>query len=166
MVLFEFPDRKMVRARVIKMHCELAGYQGCVCFSSGNSSRALREVGLYTIDVSPTGVLSANTWWTADAIHRSWPHLFDATSGHLPLPLMIELARVYQATLRPVEPEYAVPTGSGETILALRLAFPRIRWVAHYSTGIKGAYYDSRSPLNMVVAALFDFIRTEGDSAR
>lgn len=161
MELFEFRDRKAVRAEVIRTHCKSAGYDGCVCFSSGNSSRALRSLGLYTIDISPTGQLTANGWWPVDHVHRAWPHLFDATSGHLPLPLMVELARVYQASLRPIEPTYAVPTGSGETILALKIAFPDIKWVAHYSTGIKGAYYDSRSPLNMVVAALFPFIRQD-----
>lgn len=135
-MLLEVPQRKIVRALLIKWHVETAGYRGCVCFSCGHASSALREAGLYVVDVSPTGDLLANRWWTPEEIHRAWPDLFDATSGHLPAYLMVRLAAAYRNILGTLTlPRYRVPTGSGETLLCLRWAYPKTEFVPVFDCG-------------------------------
>lgn len=123
---------KQIRAEIIKAYIEAAGYAGVVCFSCGNATRALIEAGVNTVDISPTGVLITNKWWTPADIRRVWPHLFDATSGHLPAHLMVEIAdRLRQKlSITVVAGEtYEIPTGSGETIACMRWAFPQAKFV-------------------------------------
>lgn len=151
----DFPERKAIRAKLIIEYCRWAGYPGCVCFSCGNASSALASTGFPTLDISPTGTLVARGWWKPDKIHATWPHLFDATSGHLPMHMLKRLAGEFYLALGNLpERAYTVPTGSGETILALTIAYPHIYLVADYGTGIQGALYEPEAPLNNVVEAL------------
>jgi len=122
--LLRFPA-KVIRAQIIEHHVRTAGYRGCVCFSCGNASAALRGRGLYVVDVSPSGMLAATRWWQPEEIKRCWHDLFDATSGHLPAYLMARIAEAYRAHLGALSDTiYDVPTGSGETIICLRWAYP------------------------------------------
>ena len=151
---FSFPsgyNEKALRAAVIRAYMGAAGIAGAVCFSCGNASRALRVAGVPTIDVSPRGDLIAGHWWTPGEIARTWPHLFDATSGHLPVHLMVEVAREMREKWN-LHPgcTYLVPTGSGETITCLRWAFPGSIFKPVRNTG-PATRYEPGAPLNFVV---------------
>jgi len=127
---------------------QVAGYRGCVCFSCGNASRALLDAGLYVVDVSRHGMLDARMWWTPEEIHRAWPDLFDATPGHLPAPLMVSLAEAYRKELGEMEQveQYVVPTGSGETVLCLRIAYPGLLFVAQYDDSSPSTRFCETAP--------------------
>src|SRR6266480_652677 len=114
-----FPH-KQIRARVIADYVRQAGYKGVVVFTCGNAAKTLRDEGLEVVEVGPRGDLKTEKWWTMAEIHKAWPELFDATSGHLAVPLMGDIAKAYRAHLGelPVG-RYSVPSGSGETILCL-----------------------------------------------
>lgn len=146
---------KQIRAELIAQYVREAGYRGCVCFSCGNASRALKEAGLYVVDVSPQGDLEAKRWWTPAEIHRSWPDLFDATSGHLPVPLMAVLAAKFKDHLGClwVDVVYEVPTGSGETITCLRWAYPEVKFRPKYGKELS-VKYEAQAPLTPVVNGL------------
>jgi len=151
--MLRFPN-KQIRSSVIADFVQRAGYRGCVCFSCGNASDALKNQGLYVLDVAPKGGLSANTWWTVDEIHKSWPDLFDATSGHLPTPLLNRIASAFKTFLGILpEQRYEVPTGSGETIVCLKLAYPNTNFVPTYNLD-EATKYNPQAPLNNLVEIL------------
>jgi hypothetical protein len=163
MPTLELPERKQVRATVIKEYVQQAGYEGVVCFSCGNAARALQEVGgLYVVSVSPYGGLSANRWWTQGEIQKCWPSLLDATSGHLPMQcmlaygeaLMFRLGKLQHPRSPNDEMAYVVPSGSGETVVALALQYPGVRFVAQYDNSQLWTRYEVEAPLNMLVQAL------------
>src|SRR6185369_14842850 len=84
-------------------------------------------IELLTIGGGPRGGLSASCWWTPEEIHRAWPNWFDATPGHLPMFLMVRIARLIGNSVDELTRSRAtllIPTGSGETITCLRWAFP------------------------------------------
>ena len=146
----QFPAKE-IRAQIIKRHVEAGDYAGVVCFSCGHAAEALRAVGLDVLEIGDFGTLRANKWWTLAEIHRIWPRRFDATSGHLPMPLMASVARAFYAHLGELTAEcYEVPTGSGETILALRMAYPFISFRPVYNMG-PGTDYNGLAPLNGAV---------------
>lgn len=118
------------------------------------ASEALKGAGLYTVTVAPNGDLTANRWWTAAEIHKAWPDLFDATSGHLPMPVMRRVATEYFRALskRLTEGHYLVPTGSGETIICLRMVFPGKKFTALYNVW-QGTESCINAPLNALVKA-------------
>ena len=154
-----FPEfqNKVLRANEIKRYVQASEYSGVVCFSSGNASAALRNVGLDVVGVGPADSLSANGWWTEAEIHRVWPDRLDATSGHLPLSLMHRIASAYKIGLERAKigpGPYIVPTGSGETILCLSMAYPRTELVAAYNVG-QGTEYCKAAPLTALVASKF-----------
>lgn len=131
-----------------------AGYRGVVCFSCGNASAALIAAGLDVVDVSPRGAIEARRWWQPEEIARVWPDRFDATSGHLTMPLMVRFAGALAADLGPLDAgPYTVPTGSGETITALRFAYPGTAFVAEYGNDA-ATRYEAEAPLTAIVAAL------------
>ena len=131
-----FPS-KTIRAWEIARYVEDAKCNGVVCFSCGNASRALRSTEIDVVDVSRLGGLSANRWWTDYEIKRVWPDRFDATSGHLPLPLMVRIAELYKRHLSALveigDGPYFVPTGSGETIICLSIAYPKTELYALFN---------------------------------
>jgi len=90
-------------------------------------------------------------WWSVPEIRQRFPDRFDATSGHLPLPLMLALASAMRERLGELPcAEYAVPTGSGETIVALRWAYPGTRFVAVYDLDRATQYHDEAPLLPLV----------------
>ena len=144
------PNRKIIRAKVIKGYVVAAGYDGVVVFSCGNAARALKDEGLFVVEVSPGGELSAGKWWQPAEIRRVWPDLFDATSGHLPMPLMIDIAKALKGDIGSLSGSYSVPTGSGETITCLRWAYPDVSFTPVYNIG-EGTKYENEAPLNYIV---------------
>ncbi len=148
---------KVLRAHLILDHVRAAGHRGVVAFSCGGATAALRLVGFGEpggpdlVDVSPAGDLApTDTWWTPARIHATWPAHFDATSGHLPLPLFLALVDALRDHAGDLPPGvYDVPTGSGETVCALRLAYPTARHVfrAVWDDATPATRYDARGPM-------------------
>lgn len=157
-MILSFAQRKKLRSVIIAEHVEQSSYDGIVIFSCGNASAELKKkTSKLVIDISPQGDLAPTAkWWTPAEIHRAWPGFFDATSGHLPGFLMAQIAM----TIRDLpsiwlEQEisereiYEVPTGSGETIICLRWAFPKYTFIPVYNIN-KGSIFDERAPLNKI----------------
>lgn len=152
-------DQKAIRARVIERYMREAGYAQAVCFTCGNAARALRRRGVTLWAVSHRGgegineVLAPGEWYTPATVARRFGKTyFDATSGHLPMPLMVEIAReLREAVALALDREWLVPTGSGETIVTLRLAFPENRFVP-VRLGTPETEYSEHAPLNLVVS--------------
>ena len=134
-ILLELTNRKTIRAGIIARYMDSAGYAKCICFTCGNAAQALRNAGVRVLEVGPQGQLQAGRWWTPGQIAAVWPSFFDATSGHLPIYLMAELALALAGVLGTLDKGVAhkVPTGSGETILALRMAYPEIEFAPLYN---------------------------------
>ncbi len=151
------PHRKITRAKIIREYMQRAGYAAAVCFTCGNAGRALIDVGVETLVVGPGGALLPEKWWSQADISRAWPHLFDATSGHLPMEVMLQLAEEYRQRYRQVLKNggsYVVPSGSGETAVALALAYPRAHIVARYDNTRPECKYEPGAPLNKLVGLL------------
>lgn len=141
-----FPN-KALRARTICEYMRRAGIARCVCFSCGNASAALKQEGVETLDISPSGVLMPTLWWWPEDIARVFPTYFDATSGHLPAFLMRRIASKYRGYLGELtDAAYEVPTGSGETILCLRWAYPNTTFVP-VTDGTPATERDPSAPL-------------------
>lgn len=154
----------MIRASLIADYVREAGIRGVVCFGCGNGAAALRDAGLYVVDVGPRGSITPTRWWQPEEIRRAWPDLFDATSGHLPPPLMDRLAVALREFIGELpEPAYAVPTGSGETVVALCMAYPGTRFIARYGD-TRETRYDPDAPLNTLVERLCE-VQRPTDSA-
>ncbi len=99
-------------------------------------------------------------WRSPAWIKAEYPRRFDATPGHLPLHLMVQLARAYRRHLgRLADACYYVPTGSGETVICLKIAYPEKKFVPVYRQRSPHTQYDPRAPLNPVVRAMFRIIR-------
>lgn len=152
-----FPAKR-IRAEVIKQYAEENGYRGVVCFSCGNASRALKETGADTLDISPTGDLEARRWFTPAEIRREFPDRLDATSGHIGPDLLNRIAEAFKAYIGELpEEDLAIPTGSGETLVELKIAFPRAKLHAVYNTD-SATEYNAAAPLNGLVEALAESI--------
>jgi len=155
---------KNIRTKVIVEYCKLAGITKVVCFSCGNASAALKQTKLNVIDISPPNPLISNKWWTPEEIKKAWPDRFDATSGHLPLFLMVRIAEEYKKFLQGLQKvisskEYIdVPTGSGETILCLQMVYPNTKLNAVYNTN-KGTKYNNNAPLNEIVKRIANTVK-------
>lgn len=172
--IVKFPH-KWLRSKVIDQYVKHAGYKGTVIFSCGNAAANLRTVMQGSVpgtqhvtnkpmivEVGPKGDLSTSKWWTPEGIHQVWPDLFDATPGHLPMPLMARIAEEFKDYLSHDsqlkindQNEYLVPTGSGETIICLRLAFPNAKFTAIYDNNELATSYEPEAPLASAVEALF-----------
>jgi|WetSurSiteA1Bulk_404760.scaffolds.fasta_scaffold25453_2 hypothetical protein len=145
-----FPAKK-IRARIIADHVRAARYRGVVVFGCGNGAAALRDEGLYVVDVSPRGAISPNKWWTPTEIHECWPDLFDATSGHLPLWMMLDIGRAFRAHLGDLAGPLNIPTGSGETILCLQFSYSETEFIPVRNLD-EATRYDPQAPLNPLVS--------------
>lgn len=132
-------------------------FRSVVCFSCGNAAGSLRDRGLDVIECGPGphADFRPDRWWTPAEIREGWPGRFDATPGHLDAAMMSRLADRFRRHLadRPGPLEY-VPTGSGETILALGIAYPDVRWVAVYNLD-HATRFHCAAPLNRAVADRF-----------
>ncbi len=150
-------DRKMIRAIEIDVYMDKAGYEKAVCFSCGNASSELRWQGVDVLDISQSGDLEARRWFTQAEIRATWPHAFDATSGHLPAELMyrigLRLAKLHGLQEGEI---YTIDCGSGETLVALKMARPGCRFIAWFDNSKPGTEFHSEAPLIPLVLALSD----------
>lgn len=154
MVTWLRPPTKRLRAEIIARYLHESRITGAVVFSCGNASAALKATVPYVIAVAPGGDLLAARWWSPAEIHRAWPHLFDATSGHLPMPIMVQLSHALRGYLGDLDQvAYRVPTGSGETVMALRWAYPGVLFTAVFDDTNPATTYEKQAPLMDLVAA-------------
>ena len=89
-------------------------------------------------------------------IRNTFPDSFDATSGHLPMDMMNQLAAEYRATLSDTIKDgqtYIIPTGSGETVICLRMAFPKSRFIAQWDNQDPSCEYSDQAPMAQLVKA-------------
>lgn len=89
-------------------------------------------------------------------IRKTFPDSFDATSGHLPTDLMNQLAEEYALIFSDTIKEgqtYTIPTGSGETVICLRMAFPKSRFIAQWNNQDPSCEYSDHAPLARLVKA-------------
>lgn len=154
--LFEFPN-KALRAQAIKEYMQKYGFDKAICFSCGNASRALKEIGVDTLDISASGDMLALKWFKIGEIKKAFPNYFDATSGHLPLDCMQMVAETFKAYLGEIPDEITLPTGSGETLVCLKLAYPKTKINAVYNLS-SATQYDNDAPLNKVVELLAESV--------
>lgn len=147
---------KHERALVIRQHLTAARLPHRVlCLTCGNAAEALRRVGVDVVEVGPKGLLVPSGWLSAADIAFTWPGLFDATSGHLQVGMMHQLGLRLRRLLGDHLPSLRVPSGSGETVVALALAYPEHRFTAVYGGG-PATSWNAKAPLNPLVAALCD----------
>lgn len=151
--LLRFPH-KQIRADIIKDYMREAGFTKAVCFSCGNAARALEAAGVDTVHVGADGELNPNKWFTQARISKVFDGYFDATSGHLPIELLLRLAAAYKKHLQDKLGDVVyVPTGSGETLVCLKLAYPNKKFIAVYDLD-KATEYSKDAPLNKFVELL------------
>lgn len=147
---------KHERALLIRDHLRDAHLPWRVlCLTCGNAAAALRGVGLQVVEVGPRGPLVPSRWLEPAEVAFMWPGLFDATSGHLSVGMMVQLGQRLRQLLGDDLPSLRVPTGSGETVVALALAYPEHRFTACYGRDT-ATQWNAKAPLNPLVAALCD----------
>ena len=143
---------KVARSNVIKAYLKSIGTNKCVCFSCGNAVEHLRKVGINVIGVGEKSDLIPAKWFTFNKIANTF-NLFDATCGHLPVPLMVEISKILKKEIKTMPKSIELPTGSGETLVCLKMAFPNTTIIPVYNTS-KGTEYNENAPLNSLVNIL------------
>lgn len=143
-------ENKKIRANVIKEYLKDKKYDGVVCFSCGNATRELKKVGLNVIDISPNGDFIPNKWFTPSRVKQTFPTYFDATSGHLTIEVMQLIGEAFKKALGDIPQTNYVATGSGETIVCLKLAYPNKDFIAVYNLN-EATKYESEATLNTLV---------------
>lgn len=156
---FQF-DFKYHRAAVIQRYLADIGRSRVVVCTCGNAARKLRKCKLDVLEVGPQGQLSANSWLKPEFLAQTFPDRFDATSGHLPLFLMLRIASMMRAKCPDgVEIEAAngvihVPSGSGESAVITAMAFPGARVVAVFNSSKHDTLYEVGNVLYRMFPAL------------
>lgn len=146
---------KRIRAQVIAQHLGEAGLPlRCVCFTCGNAARALRNEGLYVVEVGSQGRVEPTEWVDPTHIAGMWPGMFDATSGHLPVWMMERIGAAFAVELGELPGKVVVPSGSGETLVCLALAYPDVRFVARYDMTEPPTMFNEDAALNGLVRRL------------
>lgn len=145
---------KKLRAEVIKEYLDALGENRCVCFTCGNATKALRAAGVQVVSVGEQEELRPGRWYSYNEIAASF-RCFDATSGHLPMPMLREIAERMRMCLGGLEErEYGIPTGSGETLVVLSMAYPEVRFIPLRYKGRPETRYNEGAPMNALVEAL------------
>ena len=151
--LFVFPHKK-IRAEVIKNHLNKSRYKKVVCFSCGNAAVALINAGIETLHIGENGDFLPNKWFNQTEINNIYPDYFDATSGHLTIEIMFLLGKAYKQYLGELmKKTIYVPTGSGETLVCLKMVYPETQFVAVYNLNA-ATQYNEKAPLNNLVKLL------------
>jgi len=151
--MLRFPA-KTLRATVVRDWMVRAGVARAVCFTCGNAGWALVQAGVDVLCVGAGCGLVPGRWWTQAQIRAAWPARLDATSGHLPVELLLLLGEAYRAHIGPDLPSLRVPSGSGETVVALALAYPGADLVAVYDDRQPETTYHPEAPLTPLVRRL------------
>ena len=149
--LLRFPHKK-IRSEVIKEYID-GDYDKVVCFSCGNAARALEDVGLDVLHIGEEGCLNPLKWFTMKEINHYFDGYFDGTSGHLSTELMLLIGEAYKDYLGELPNLVFIPTGSGETLVCLKMVYPNTDFVAVYNLG-KETEYNENAPLNTLVQLL------------
>ena len=155
MKMLTFPH-KMIRSKVIKAYMQEAGYDRAVCFTCGNAGRELQEAGVDVLIIGAGGKLLPNYWFSMAEVQSTFKGYFDATSGHLNIELMKRIGKAYKRYLGNLESPQHIPSGSGECLVCLKLAYPGVDFIAEYDVqGLEEpTRYDEQSPLNALVRLL------------
>lgn len=151
--LYTFKDRKQARSKIIKEYTD----KPLVCLTCGNSATNLEKQGLKVIHIGENGTLTPNKWFTQKEIKQYFPNHFDTTSGHLNMELMNKISTEYKKQLKTLPNKIYLPTGSGETLICLKLAFPQTKIIAVYNIN-KETQYHPEAPLNNLVKLLSEEI--------
>jgi len=141
---------KQIRSSVIETYLISTGQPAeAVIFSCGNASKCLAEK-----NIKVTQVNNPARWYSYTEIYQKYK-IFDATSGHLPFPLMLLIAALLKEQFPELKKEshLVLPTGSGETLVCLKIAFPHLQITAIYNEN-KNTQYNKRAPLNNIVKLL------------
>ena len=154
-LLLTFPHKK-IRSKVIREYIN-GNYNKIVCYSCGNAGRALEELKLDVLHIGEEGILDTNKWFSMKEINHYFHEYFDATSGHLNIELMQLISKEYlkyfgKNKFKPNQEIY-IPTGSGETLVCLKMAYPQTKFIAVYNLG-KETEYNPNAPLNKLVELL------------
>ena len=149
--LLVFPHKK-IRSKVIKEYID-GEYDKIVCFSCGNAARALEDENLDVLHIGEEGVLNPLKWFTMKEVNHFFSEYFDGTSGHLSVELMELVGKAYKEYLGELPDLVYIPTGSGETLVCLKMAYPNTDFVAVYNLG-KETEYNENAPLNTLVRLL------------
>ena len=164
MNFLNFPHKR-IRAKVIR---DYVGDKKVVCFSCGNASAELLNVGVDTLCIGGwNGVFQPTMWFTQKNISDMFPDYYDATPGHLSMEVMLLLASAYKSYFHNLhglpDDEYNVMCGSGETLVCLKLAYPEKKFNAVYNVvGYEEATaYNKEAPLNQLVELLANKIIKE-----
>jgi len=156
--LLQFPHKR-IRSKVIKQYMIEGGYNRAVCFTCGNAGIELKLAGIDTIMIGCGGdLLPSDKWFSTAEVHKMFPDCFDATSGHLPTDLMYRIGLAYKEYLGELSGKVYVPSGSGETIVCLKLVYPKTEFIAVYDINTKelkrATSYSKYAPLNKYVELL------------
>jgi len=149
MQLLEF-DFKRLRAEAIRDYLTMYGpAPDVICCTCGNSAKALRDVGLYVVEIGsgPNALLRPTRWLTPADIRALWPGMFDATSGHLPLPLYVEIVDRLRRECSHWSSAGAVivPSGSGESAMLTKFAFPDLHVTARFDDNDPATTYEGEN---------------------
>lgn len=158
--MLRFPAKR-IRAEYVAAWCRAALVHGVVCCSSGRAAAEL-EVACRRTGLRVVALVQPRRWYQAHELALEFPGLLDATPGHLPMHMLPMLGEAYRAhlegngiELHRARSPVVVPTGSGETLVALATAYPEVaQWRAVYSRTEPATRYEGRAPLNGLVAAL------------
>jgi len=152
-VMFWFKDRKKARSKAIQNYTD----KPIICFSCGNCANELKKLNMNVFHIGENGDLTPNKWYTMKEIHERWEDYFDATSGHLNMELINIIAEEYKKQLKQLPNKVYLPTGSGETLLCLKIAFPTTKFIAVYNIN-KETEYNPHAPLNNIIKLITDKI--------
>lgn len=150
--LLRIPNKKW-RSEVIADYVRKQGSDKVIVFSCGNAAKALVDQGLDVISGGPQGcTFVPEKWYTPEEVAAKWPDRFDATSGHLSEKLMGMIARRFKAGVGSLRDEnIIIPTGSGETVYCLKMAYPRVNFIALYDEDDPATKFDAENPFNAKV---------------
>ena len=92
---------------------------------------------------------------------KHFPKHFDATSGHLSITMMELLGSLLKShinrNLNTSNTKWLVPTGSGETLVALKMAMPDSEFIAVYNLD-EHTEFSCHAPLNSLVTISAEYI--------
>lgn len=147
---------KTIRSEVIKEHMEALGIKKAVVFTCGNSAKFLRAAGVEVLAIGKDEELRPQKWFTQREIAKQFPDHFNATSGDIPLFLIEEIGRRLKEELGEGFEGGEVKVGSGETLLALTIAYPELRSrIKPYRDETPETAFDPEATLNATLKAIY-----------